>query len=224
MAFDQPLESDQIGDNALISFVTKPILGTLMWIIGDDDDGNANHQEKLLQQGLQDMMMDDDDDDGDTNHHGQQRGLPRLARSDVSVGGDRGALDPPSLLPRRSSFSHLLDEDAPIGRMNLNNHNNHSYPQQQQQQDKKKMSWSENLVEYMDDEVRKILSTSVVRYACTVWNETACSCVCWVGCMVQSYSFRPCFVAPRRGRPPWSTMLHSFCCWFAFFFGLPVCP
>ena len=149
MAFDQPLESDQIGDNALISFVTKPILGTLMWIIGDaDDESNVNRptQDKLLEQGLQDMMLEDDDNNNNNDDDDGHGGLPRLARSDVSVGA--ASMDPPSLLPRRSSFTHLLEDDS--SNHNNNNNNNHSYPQ-----DKKKMSWSEHLVEYMDDEVRR---------------------------------------------------------------------
>ena len=150
MAFEQRIEADQVGDNILISFVTRPLLGTLMWIIGDNDDDNNHEQKKqdeALQRGLQDMMLDDDDHRENPcgqqqHHHQQQASLPRLVRSDVSVGV---AESQPSLLPRRSSFTSLLN--------NSDNNNNHHY--EEQLQDKKKMSWSENLVEYMDDEVRR---------------------------------------------------------------------
>ena len=54
MAFDQPLKADQVDGSGFFSvFVGKPVVGTLLWILGGDDD-------------------DDDDDDimnaGDKEH------------------------------------------------------------------------------------------------------------------------------------------------------------
>jgi len=166
MAFDQPLAADHVdfGDNILISLVTRPILGSLCWILGDNSDNkkSSSSSSKLmtdddhvaLQSGLEAMVLDDHNDDDtevlrntstnsehsswnydDADHHHH---LPRMIRSDVSVAEQQ----PASLLPRRSSFTDLMIENV------QENHNEHL------QQGKKKMSWSENLVEYMDDEVR----------------------------------------------------------------------
>lgn len=145
MAFEQPLEADQVtaGDSILISFVTRPVLGTLMWIIGDGndndkDDNNKQQMDDALQRGLQDMILDDDTSSSSVNPHSNN--LPRLLQSDVSVA--------PPLFPRKSSFSSLL---------NIGGDQEKSSQHHEQHPFKKKMSWSNDLVEYMDHEVRKRL-------------------------------------------------------------------
>lgn len=140
MAFEQPLEADQVtaGDSILISFVTRPVLGTLMWIIGDGndndkDDNNKQQTDDALQRGLQDMILDDDTSSSSVNPHSNN--LPRLLQSDVSVA--------PPLFPRKSSFSSLL---------NIGGDQEKSSQHHEQHPFKKKMSWSNDLVEYMDHE------------------------------------------------------------------------
>ena len=141
MAFDQPLEADKVGDGLLVSFVRGPVLGALMWILGEQQDEKKREHE--LQKKLQNMMLDDDDedwmraesriDDGYCSMVPNNSTLPRLVRSDISVAIDGGGEQ--SLVPRNLAAGSLGHCKNPRG-------------------EKKKMSWSENLVEYMDDEVR----------------------------------------------------------------------
>jgi hypothetical protein len=131
MAFDQPLEADKVDDNLFLSIVRGPILGGLLWILGEDD--NEKRRAMELQQKLQDMALNDN---GDKNNE-HQRNLPRLVHSDLSVAEQ----DPPP-------------ETYFLGR---------------QRTEKKKMSWSENLVEYMDEVRQKKIETSVCFLVCVLY-------------------------------------------------------
>ena len=47
MAFDMPLEADQPGDSTFfLSFVTSPVVGTLMWILGGDTEESDKGEKK----------------------------------------------------------------------------------------------------------------------------------------------------------------------------------
>lgn len=141
MAFEQPLEADKVGDNSLIAFISSPVIGTLSWILGargDDSNRkimNEDDQAHLLRD-LEDMDLSDDSDNGTSTGHAARHisgngGLPRLVRSEVSV-GEHG-----------QNVSTISRVNAKI---ELNNSSSNS-----RIGEKKKMSWSENLVEYMDE-------------------------------------------------------------------------
>ncbi|CAB9509011.1 expressed unknown protein [Seminavis robusta] len=142
MAFDQPLEADRVDDNFLISLVRGPVLGALSWIMGGED---ADDSERELRRGLEDMIIDDEAEEERVNHNDngyhhhlandkqqQQQpkaNLPRMVHSDVSVSEIAGT---------------TMDHN---NMMMIKNHNYHL-----PRSEKKKMSWSDNLVEYMDEE------------------------------------------------------------------------
>ena len=138
MAFDQPLEADRVEDNLLVSLVRGPILGSLMWILGDDEE-EKRQQEAELQQGLQDMVLDDIDDDDDSNN--LQKTLPRLVRSDLSVtmGEQQQERNPQQDTPFFPSQERAASSDNNM--LSVNRHRT----------ERKQMSWSNNLVEYMDE-------------------------------------------------------------------------
>lgn len=151
MAFEQPLEADKVGDNSLISLIRDPIIGTLTWILGESDSSNnkmmmkedgSHSTEDDLQRGVEDMMLSDD---SDTSSHQESRyslvgGMPRLVHSEVSV-GDRN----PNAATTGTTTSTMTRVNAEVSL--------HSNPRIAE---KKNLSWSENLIEYMDDEVSLI--------------------------------------------------------------------
>jgi len=136
-----------------MSFVTGPVLGSLMWVIGEGNKSNNHHKDDHDHDGLQSrfqtMILEDDEDDEENWMKSSEFELrdsqdgsktndtimitsspPRMVQSDVSVILDDGMdLAHQSSLPRESSWINNM----PIKR------------------EKKKMSWSENLVEYMDE-------------------------------------------------------------------------
>lgn len=64
MAFDQPLEADQVDDlNLFINFVRAPIIGTLMWILG----GDAKRQEEDKRSKDKQTMLDSSSSDGSSH-------------------------------------------------------------------------------------------------------------------------------------------------------------
>jgi hypothetical protein len=149
MAFDQPLDADRVEGNLLLALVRGPILGSLMWILGDDEV-ERRRQEKQLQRGLQDMVLDgtDEGDDRNAAQCSNEMTLPRLVRSDLSTTMDSSGREQQPVynwyqeapfFPSRGASSS--DSSGSITRRT----------------EKKRMSWSDNLVEYMD-EVRRRLS------------------------------------------------------------------
>jgi hypothetical protein len=164
MAFDQPLEADKVDDNLFFSLIK----GTLMWIIGDDED-DKKRQDEELRRGLRDMMLDDSCSSSHAEAYesrGEESTLPRLVRSDVSVAGEHNQ---PDLLPRcqgAASFDGKFQ-------------NTFNY---YQRAEKKKMSWSDNLVEYMDDEVSSHFGFIVTSYK-LLHSSSALSC--WLDCWIE---------------------------------------
>ena len=155
MAFDLPLEADKVDDSIFVSLLK----GTLMWIIGDDEDDKKRREEDL-RRGLQDMMMDDSSSSSQNEGFYESReepttSLPHLVRSEVSVGGEQ--YQPNLTSSIGSIFSSNFD---------TNNDN----PKFHYRTEKKKMSWSENLVEYMDNEVRSHCSVIVMIYSLACWD------------------------------------------------------
>lgn len=63
MAFDMPLEADQPGESTFfLSFVTTPVVGTLMWILGGDTEDNSTGEEKN-----EELSQNNDNEDNDFN-------------------------------------------------------------------------------------------------------------------------------------------------------------
>ena len=139
MAFDRPLEADKVEDNLLVSLVRGPILGSLMWILGEDEE--RKQQESDLQHGLQQMVLDDSDDEDQKTTNTKQKSLPRLVRSDLSVGMETAEENRCAIqeMPLMGMFQSAGSSDSILS------------SNRQQRGEKKKMSWSENLVEYMDE-------------------------------------------------------------------------
>jgi hypothetical protein len=143
MAFDQPLEADKVGENSLVSLISGPIVGTIMWVL----EGGKKKDEEDLRRWLTEMMLDDVNESPESRCPGsplnKEKTLPRLVRSEFSVSTDAeenaSNMQPKSLMPRFHATASLL----------YSNTNNST----EKIGKTKKMSWSENLVEYCDDEV-----------------------------------------------------------------------
>lgn len=160
MAFEQPLEADKIGDNSLVSLIRDPIIGALTWILVgpggssnkimmDDDNSSSSSSEveQQLQRELEDMVLSDDSygssgwsrQESRYPSSGEEEGrLPRLVRSEVSVSEQQQQQQPTTMSRVKATVELNTSSSSPTSNPHIGG-------------EKKKMSWSENLVEYMDE-------------------------------------------------------------------------
>lgn len=158
MAFDQPLEADKVEDNLLVSLVSH----SLMWILADNNEQQANKKNELLEQGLQNMVLDDIDSDEDESgpNKPNNKSLPRLVRSDLSV-----AMDTSYHGEQREQPNPQYDDcTMPFMRHQSSSSDSIHSNNSKQRTVKKKMSWSNNLVEYLDEVSRKMYAAFVIYY------------------------------------------------------------
>ena len=68
MAFDMPLEADQPGETRFfLSFVTSPVVGTLMWILGGDSESKDDKETSESTEDEHDKVNTENDDGESTN-------------------------------------------------------------------------------------------------------------------------------------------------------------
>lgn len=144
MAFEVPLEADTVKDNLLVSLISGPILGGLMWILGDEAQ-QRDESWSELHRGMQDIVLDDIDDVDDLQPSNvKQKSLPHLVRSELTMD-----------CAEEHSCNSQPDISFGIRNQEASSSDNFLGFNHRHRTEKKKMSWSDNLVEYMDDEVRK---------------------------------------------------------------------
>ena len=149
MAFEIPLEADQVDDlNLFSTLVRAPVIGTLLWIFGSQSKGqNQNGDEDVREPCIDDNLCDDESDARNqssatkgvckTRQHGQslKKAAPSLIGSEISEAELVDSLDAVSLYGYSGTYSSNYTSGAP----------------------KKELSWSDdvgkNLVVY-EAEVR----------------------------------------------------------------------
>jgi hypothetical protein len=134
MAFDQPLEADQVNDFSLFSTLVRAPVGIIMWVLGGD---KAPEEEERLQH-VTHQLLDGDDSDKEqsvlkmkkcpSQLYGLKSGGPSLDGSEV-----------PDVLPIESFHGLRL----------INSQHSFGLPP------KKHLSWSDgsgmDLVQYNDE-------------------------------------------------------------------------
>lgn len=91
MAFDQPIEADQVDDLGLLSsLIRAPVVG-IMWLLGGDEEEKKKEQEKvLLEKDSEDVDGGDevDDCDGDDSHVDRSNGAHKHGHLDENDESD----------------------------------------------------------------------------------------------------------------------------------------
>ncbi len=146
MAFEIPLDADQVDDlNLFSTLVRAPVIGTLLWIFGSSKSQNCD--DEVREPCIDDDVCDDDSDAQNqssatkgvckTRQHGQslKKAAPSLIGSEISETELVDSLDAVSLYGYTGTYSSNYTSGAP----------------------KKELSWSDdvgkNLVVY-EAEVR----------------------------------------------------------------------
>ena len=159
MAFEIPLDADQVDDlNLFSTLVRAPVIGTLLWIFGSSRGQGQRGDDDVREQYIDDGAYDDESNHQSSSTKGEyksrqqtqplKKAAPSLIGSEISETELVESLDAVSLYGYTGSYSSTFTSNAP----------------------KKELSWSDdvgkNLVIY-EAEVRN--ATCIVNFVSLVY-------------------------------------------------------